>query len=391
MDICYIGAFRFPVFDAAAARVANNAKALRALGHKVRFISWGGKYLSSDLCADGIYRHDGFEYVITDELESEGGIVDKLHTVLTRGRASKKILAGNDIKPDLIIAYNADFRLSVWLLRFCKAHGVYLANDLTEWYEYREIHAFEWPLYYLNMKFIQKLIKNKIVISSFLNERFSNSNNAVIPPLCDPADCKWKKAASGKITVFNGLTLIYAGRPARKDDLYKVINVVDKLASQGRPIRLIVLGTGREDYITKFRKYIRRRQLHRNIVFAGSVPQNEIPAFYKRADFMVLLRDPTRKNMAGFPTKVAESYTAGVPVVANATSDLGDFIVDGRNGFLLQDCSEEDLYNLIDGRMLMLSAAGINQMKDNACKTRDQFDWRAYTGSFATFINNLEL
>jgi hypothetical protein len=40
MKIIYIGSFRFPIYDAAASRVLNNARALRLYGHEVKFISW---------------------------------------------------------------------------------------------------------------------------------------------------------------------------------------------------------------------------------------------------------------------------------------------------------------------------------------------------------------
>ncbi len=42
MRIIYIGSFRFPTFDAAAARVLNNAKAIAKSDHEVSVISWGG-------------------------------------------------------------------------------------------------------------------------------------------------------------------------------------------------------------------------------------------------------------------------------------------------------------------------------------------------------------
>ena len=60
MNIVYIGAFRLPDLDAAAPRVLNNAKAFRALGHNVRFISWGGTYRENHYCDDGKYRVQGF-------------------------------------------------------------------------------------------------------------------------------------------------------------------------------------------------------------------------------------------------------------------------------------------------------------------------------------------
>ena len=46
--ILYTGAFRFPIGDAAAPRVLNNAKILRELGYDVVFIGFGGEARDED-------------------------------------------------------------------------------------------------------------------------------------------------------------------------------------------------------------------------------------------------------------------------------------------------------------------------------------------------------
>ena len=80
MNIIYLGAFRLPNYDAAAPRVLNNARALRMLGNKVTFISWGGKYRQEDLCNDGKYRVDGFEYISSGDLPIGGSLKERLTT-----------------------------------------------------------------------------------------------------------------------------------------------------------------------------------------------------------------------------------------------------------------------------------------------------------------------
>ena len=106
MKIVYVGAFRLPNMDAASARVINNAKAIESSGHSVSFISWGGKYNTADLGDDGKYRTQGFEYIITDELDSNGGFFSKLNQRIHRGEKSLAILKGMQEKPDVIILYN---------------------------------------------------------------------------------------------------------------------------------------------------------------------------------------------------------------------------------------------------------------------------------------------
>ena len=44
MNILYIGTFRLPNYDAAAARVLSNAKVFREVCHEVSLLGLGGKF-----------------------------------------------------------------------------------------------------------------------------------------------------------------------------------------------------------------------------------------------------------------------------------------------------------------------------------------------------------
>lgn len=125
-------------------------------------------------------------------------------------------------------------------------------------------------------------------------------------------------------------------------------------------------------------------------MFLGNVPQNFIPAYYKKADFMVLIREPSRKNMASFPTKVAEAITAGVPVIANTTSDLGKFIVNGKSGFVVEGYSYEDLLITLRNHVIPLSRKSIDNMKQFTAANNILFDYRYYSHKIESFLNNLQ-
>ena len=56
-----------------------------------------------------------------------------------------------------------------------------------------------------------------------------------------------------------------------------------------------------------------------------------------QADFTILLRDSKTCTNAGFPTKVSESLSLGVPVIANATSDIAMYVRDMVNGCIVPD------------------------------------------------------
>lgn len=61
MTILYCGSFRFPTGDAAAARVLGNAKIMRALGHTVEFLAFGGRKETAN--------YQGFNYAVSGDLD----------------------------------------------------------------------------------------------------------------------------------------------------------------------------------------------------------------------------------------------------------------------------------------------------------------------------------
>ena len=386
MNFVYIGSFRLPNLDAAAPRVLNVAKALREAGHVVRFISWGGQYRESDLSSDGKYRVDGFEYVITHELDAEGGFVAKAKSKLTRGNKTKALLKHcvNDI--DVVITYNGC--LTRWLLRFTKKHQIKLINDITEWFKYAELKCTDWLPYAYNMFCIQKRVKNKIVISSYLDRFYHETHNITIPATYDLSEQKWHNEenntrAQHSVGQFDGVTLIYAGTPSRKDLLHNIINVVQRLNEEQHNIRFLVLGTTRDQYLTQYAESLHNVNLHENICFLGRVSQDLIPAYYSISDFMVLLREPNRKSNAGFPTKFSESIASGTPVIANITSDLGLYLKDGVTGFVVENPSEQSLYETLIHNVIPMR-------KDESEKMSFSLDYHTYVEPLKRFMDELK-
>lgn len=389
MNIIYIGAFRLPNFDAAAPRVLNNARAMTLCGHEVSFISWGGKLRESDKGDDGIYRIDGMRYIITGELDLKGSVISRLYNALRRGDKTMKLLKEMSPKPDVIIMYNSGYGFTKSLLSFCKKYDIKLVNDLTEWYDNKELRFWDIIPNYLNMLYLQKKVKNKICISSYLNKYYDESNNIVVPPLCDFSEPKWMCSINDeRIQAFDGITLIYAGNPAKKDSVHTIINVVNKLAFQGKSIRFVILGISREDYLSNYSDFLHVKSLHHNILFLGRLSQDLVPAYYKKADFMVLLREPNRKSMAGFPTKFAESMVAGVPVIANITSDLCEYLIDEKTGFIVGDNSSKSLEITLE-KVLNITRERLQEIKKNVAENNQIFDYKYRVYDFDLFLNSL--
>lgn len=390
MKIVYVGAFRLPNKDAAAPRVLNNAKIFQALGHDVFFLSWGGEYRPCDKIAQDFYAIDGARYIVTNEIDCSGSFLKKLVSRILRGRKSLKILTRMRKEIDVVVTYNADFFFTLLMYVFCKIHKKKLINDITEWYDNGELKMVDVLFNSLNMNYLQHLVSNKIVISSFLNKHFKKSNNLILPPLCDIREKKWQNEIDdNQVPIYEGITLIYAGNPAKKDNVHVAINVINNLIKKGHEIRFVILGITKQNYLERYGNLLSCSSLHDNIIFLGKVSQDLVPAYYKKADFMILFRDDSRKNMAGFPTKFAESMVAGVPVISNSTSDISKYIVNGKNGFLVEKMNNEDLSAFLENEILKLDRNDILKMKSNARQNSACFLYQNYISQTQSFFDQL--
>ena len=107
------------------------------------------------------------------------------------------------------------------------------------------------------------------------------------------------------------------------------------------------------------------------------------------ADFTVLVRTTLPYANAGFPTKFAESLSLGIPVVANLTSDISKYLIDGKSGIVLEDDSVEScLVGL--RRILSLDQSQIIQMKKQSREIAEaSFSIVSYNDMMYDFLRNI--
>lgn len=387
LHIVYMGPFRFPAGDAAAARVLNNARCLRMSGHVVEFLSFGGSYRSEDRVGE-LYKFDEFQYRITNDIDrSNENAIRRITNFLVQGSNAFALL--KQIKPDVVVVYNPALVLTLRLLHYTRKRAIRLVADVSECYHSSEFPGGKWmPFSWmneLNIRIVQHWISHKIVISSFLSRMYASSTNLVVPPLVDLQDSKWK-SVTHLIPPFNGITCIYAGTPSRKDNVLFLLEALRISTQFTDRIRIVFLGEGLDE-LKKQMQTDKMAVCRDRVLFPGRVSQNEVPACYRATDFSLLFRDHNRKNNAGFPTKFVESMSSSVPVICNLTSDLGSYIEHGSNGYVLHSPVADELAALF-GKLAMLNSDALAQMKMAAFSSALQhFDYRVHQQRMNHFFN----
>ena len=85
------------------------------------------------------------------------------------------------------------------------------------------------------------------------------------------------------------------------------------------------------------------KNVRNKITFMGRLSHSETIRYVLGCDCYIFIRRSDKRNNAGFPTKFAESFTCGVPIITTDVSDVGEYIIKNNRGSLLKDMTSENI------------------------------------------------
>jgi glycosyltransferase involved in cell wall biosynthesis len=353
--IAYVGVFPFPFGQAASKRVLGNLMLLQDLGYNVIVGHGGG-------AKEGVYNNIN-HYGLNELFSDSRGLVRLFNIIFRGGNNTVKWLSELEVKPEYVVVYGGYYHFSKRILKYCQTNNIKVIFDLVEWYEPSQMMGGRYGLFYnsflLAFKYVYPRADGIITISSSLRDVFNKKKTVVIPPLVAI------EMNEPFISESNMLSLIYAGNIGNKDSLYEIIQVVDQFSIDNE-IKLDIFGPSEVELKLKYNI----QELPASIRIHGKVKQEEINSFIAEADFTIFTRPDIHCNRYGFPSKFVESLSLGVPVATNLTSDIGLYLRDGHNGFIIEDNSKQAIETVIR-KMLLLSPAQKMAMKKNAIKTAE--------------------
>lgn len=359
--VLYLGGFELPDKNAAAQRVMSNAMLLREMGYNVSFV--------------GISKEGGHTFTYNGLdcrcLKYPIGMKTWLYHVVT-------FLPVSEIEkynPNYIILYNFPAVACLKILSYARKHGIKVIHDVTEWEQtdgWSPRDVIKRIDTWFRMRYCMKRMDGIIAISRYLYEFYRDDVPTIlVPPTIDLNNPKWMR--DRKLEACSPITLVYAGSPGSgvKDRLDLIIDEIRDFPN----MKLIVVGVTAEQFFSAFR---RRYEEIPNISFKGRLSHLEAVKAVCDSDFQMLIRNHSRKNDAGFPTKLAESMACRTPIIATNFSNISDYVMDGVNAFLVDDTRTlHDVFEQVSN----MSQEDIVAMKQHCMDIRD-FDYRQYKSEF---------
>jgi len=236
--------------------------------------------------------------------------------------------------------------MSGWLLKkvLGKPYVVYTyAKEILE----------PWPTEWHRRKFqwVLRGADRVVTISKYTEGRLVQlgvdpSRIVMVYPGVDHRTFHPETAAAHAIRVRHGISdgqpvLLTVARLVLRKGHDKVIEALATISEQVPDIVYLVVGEGPE--ADRLQMYARDRGVGDRLIFAGPVPDDELPAYYNAADVFIMPNRDEGTDVEGFGIVFLEANACGKPVIGGRSGGAVDAIADGETGYLVDPCSPPDI------------------------------------------------
>lgn len=162
--------------------------------------------------------------------------------------------------------------------------------------------------------------------------------------------------------------ILYVGRLEPVKGVKYLIESLVFLKNKGiSNVKLLIIGEG--TYRKFCEELVKKLHLEDFVVFLGSVPHEEVPAYMALADVLVL---PSLSE--GFGIVLLEAMAMGLPIIATKVTGLTEIVEDGENGFLVEP---HNPLEIAEKCYILLTNDDIrNKISENNRKKAKKYEWK---------------
>ena len=275
-----------------------------------------------------------------------------------------------------MLLYNTQYATLLATKKAFAGRGANVLYDCTEWNGFTEGSALKRAVKAADSRLIERFLPRAcdgiIAVSTRMEARYGDKTPLLrLPPLVDTKDPIWRQSPREP----ERFTFCYAGAPSDKDRLDLLLAAFARLPAGSAALRIV--GLTREEYV-RLAPADAAHAATEGVCFTGRLSHEETVREILGCGCFVFLREPSRRNSAGFPTKFAEAFTCGVPVITTAVSDV-PLYADGACT-VLPDLSPDGLLTA----MLDVTAAPAAPRA-----VRETFDYRKYADACRRWLERI--
>lgn len=148
----------------------------------------------------------------------------------------------------------------------------------------------------------------------------------------------------------------YVGRLSREKGILNFLKAVNILVKKGCQLNFTICGEG--DLEDDVKDYISREKLQDKVEYKGWISDQELPHHLNNLKLIVI---PSYTE--GLPNLMLESMACGTPVLSNRVGSIPEIILEGKNGFLMDNNSPETIAHNI---LKSLNSPDLNKISAHA-------------------------
>ncbi len=242
------------------------------------------------------------------------------------------------------------------------------------------------PFYSRLLKYSYRKANRVTAISRFTkNEILKRVPNLDIEVINHGVDFKKYQAVSGseKFSKYQPYILSVGSLRWRKG-YHLSIPAFAKVSEAFPDLKYLIVGKRyAKDYYDRLNGLIGEYNLKDKVILLDSVDKFEdLVAAYRGAELFCLLSQNIRHDVEGFGLVFLEAAAAGLPVVGSKGGGVEDAVLEGENGLLVPETSQEDFAGAII--KILRDRAMMERMSAASLRLANSFDW---SGQISKYID----
>jgi glycosyltransferase involved in cell wall biosynthesis len=138
--------------------------------------------------------------------------------------------------------------------------------------------------------------------------------------------------------------LLFVAQLAERKGAQVLIEACEILAERGVPFQCAIVGGGAEQEVLRLKQLVESLALQDAVDLTGSVPQEHLMGYLRRADVFVLpCITASNGDMDGVPVALMEAMAMGIPTVSTYVSGIPELIENEESGLLVPEKDPEAL------------------------------------------------
>jgi glycosyltransferase involved in cell wall biosynthesis len=142
-----------------------------------------------------------------------------------------------------------------------------------------------------------------------------------------------------------GRAILFVGRLEEHKGIQYLLPAFKGVKKAIEYVKLVIIGDG--SLRNKIKKYVRNNRLEKDVIFLGTVKNEDMPHHFRAVDLTVIPSITTKKFEEQVGMVNIQSMACGIPVVSTYCGGIPEFVKHGETGILVPERDVKNLVNVI--------------------------------------------